>query len=87
MSLLPLLFSLFGVAALAGGFTAFVAALGLLPLADPAAALLRDLFFLAYLAGAAILYRVRQPLAAVVDAVEHAAHDLNLLARCDPGRA
>jgi MutS-like protein len=74
-------FSLFGMAAFAGGFTAFLAALGLMALPESTGALLRDLFFAAYLAGSAILYRVNRPVAAVVDAVEHAAHDLNLLAQ------
>jgi len=74
-------FSVFGAAALAGGFTAFLAVLRLAPVPEQAAALLRDFFFAAYLAGLVFLYRVRRPLAAVIDAVEHAAHDLNLLAQ------
>jgi hypothetical protein len=74
-------FTVFGAAALAGGFLAFVGALGLAPLPEPVAALLRDLFFAAYLAGSLILYRVRQPMTAVVDSVEQAAHDLNLLSQ------
>lgn len=71
-----LAFSLFGCAAFAGGSVALFAAL------DPGLeAVLVDLFFAALLGGLFFLYRMRGPMSAVIDSVEQAAHDLNLLSQ------
>lgn len=71
-----LAFSLFGGAALLGGAAALFAAF------DPAVeAALVDIFFAAILAGFFFLYRTRQEMGMVIDAVERAAHDLNLISQ------
>jgi hypothetical protein len=71
-----LAFSLFGAFAFVGGAVALFAAL------DPRLeAVLTDSFFAAMLGGFFFLYRLREPMNAVIDGVEQAAHDLNLLSQ------
>jgi hypothetical protein len=72
-------FSVFGAVGMIAGIAAFLSGLGAFPMEPGVSALCRDLFFAAYVGGSLILYRVRQPVTAVVSAVEEAAHELNLL--------
>jgi hypothetical protein len=69
-------FSIFGALAFLGGAAALFANFD-----HRLETVLTDCFFAAVLGGFFFLYRVRQPMSAVIDSVEHAAHDLGLLSQ------
>jgi hypothetical protein len=68
-----------GLAAVAAFLLSNAAALGLVRLPDAAIAGLRDFFFVALVVNGFFLYRFHKPVAAVVQVVEEAAHELKLL--------
>ena len=68
-----------GLAGAASFLLSSAASAGLLHLPDALIAVLRDFFLVALVVNAFFLYRFHKPVAAVVQAVEEAAHELKLL--------
>ena len=68
-----------GLAGLAAFFVFDAVQMGAISLNEPVSGLLRDLFLVSLLVNGAYLYRFRHRTAAVVNAVDEAAHELRLL--------
>jgi MutS domain V len=73
-------FRILGIAGLAAGFIAMIAAAGFIKLSPSVVVFGRDLFLLALAVNGIFYYRNRAPMEAVVGAVDEAAHELRLVA-------
>jgi MutS domain V len=73
-------FRILGIAGLAAGFIAMIAAAGFVKMSPGAVVFSRDLFLLALAVNGFFYYRNRAPMEAVVAAVDEAAHELRLVA-------
>jgi MutS domain V len=73
-------FRILGIAGLAAGFVAMIAAAGFVKLPPPAVVFGRDLFLLALAVNGIFYYRNRASMEAVVATVDEAAHELRLVA-------
>jgi len=72
-------FTAIGVPGLLAIFAVFLSMVGLLPMSERLATVLRDFGFVVLVINGGFAYRMRVPIASVVGAVEEAAHELGLL--------